>query len=120
MIMKLNYITFMVRDIEKTIDFYQNLAGLKIVRRFNPGMGEIAFMTNAEGEIKLEFIQFEKVPKVQASGMTMSYKVEGSLDEVRNKAIAMGYHPSEIIIEPPKPKHFKVLDADDIEVEFSL
>ena len=49
MIMKLNYITFMVRDIEKTIDFYQNLAGLKIVRRFNPGMGEIAFMTNAEG-----------------------------------------------------------------------
>ncbi len=38
--MKLGYITFMVRDIEQTIHFYQELVGLKVVRRFKVGMGE--------------------------------------------------------------------------------
>lgn len=53
--MKLGYITFMVRDIERTIEFYEKLAGLKTVRRFNPGMGEIAFLSNGEGETMVEF-----------------------------------------------------------------
>ena len=46
--MKLNHISFMVRDIEKTIDFYQELEdlNLKIIRRFNPGMGENCFIEN--------------------------------------------------------------------------
>ena len=118
--MKLNYITFMVRDIEKTVAFYQELAGLKIIRRFNPGMGEIVFMANSEGETSLEFIQFDNTPKVQATGMTLSFKVDGDLNKLREKAAAMGYVPSEIISQPPKPDHFTVLDADNVEVEFSL
>lgn len=118
--MKLNYITFMVRDIERTIAFYQNLAGLEIIRRFNPGMGEIAFMADSENETNLEFIQFENVPKVQTSGMTVSFKVDEDLKKLREKVITMGYRPSEIINRPPKPEHFKVSDPDNIEVEFSL
>lgn len=118
--MKLNYITFMVRDIEKTIRFYSEIAGLKILRRFNPGAGEIVFMANAEGETSFEFIQFENAPKVQTKGMTVSFKAEGDLNELRNKTAAMGYEPSDIINKPPKPKHFKVLDPDNVEVEFSL
>lgn len=118
--MKLSYITFMVRDIEKTISFYQELAGLKIIKRFNPGMGEIVFMANSEDEINLEFIQFDNVPKVQTSGMTMSFKIDDNLEDLHKRVISMGYQPSQIINEPPKPKHFKVLDNDGIEVEFSL
>lgn len=116
--MKLNYITFMVRDIEKTIVFYQTLAGLKIMRRFNPGMGEIVFM--ADGETELEFIQFAGVPKVQASGLTMSFKVEGDLSKLWKRAASMGYGPSEIVNQPPKPAHFHVFDPDGIDVEFGL
>ena len=116
--MKLNYITFMVRDIEKTIAFYQTLAGLKIIRRFNPGLGEIAFM--ADGETELEFIQFPDVPKVQATGMTLSFKVEGDLSELWKQAASMGYEPSEIVNQPPKPLHFNVFDPDGIDVEFGL
>lgn len=118
--MKLNYITFMVRDLEKTVSFYQELAGLHIVRRFNPGMGEIAFMADAQEATSLEFIQFDHVPKVETSGMTMSFQVNGNLDDIREKAIAMGYAPSEIIDKAPKPAHFTVNDPDGISVEFSL
>ena len=63
--MQLSYITFMIRDIEKTIEFYEKLVGLHVVNRFNPGMGEIAFMSNTDGETMLEFIQFEDVERYQ-------------------------------------------------------
>lgn len=118
--MKFNYITFMVRDMEKTISFYTEIAELKILRRFNPGAGEIIFMANAEGETNFEFIQFDDTPKVCAAGMTISFKASNNLEELRERAISIGYNPSQIINEPPKPEHFKVLDPDGIEVEFSL
>lgn len=37
--MKLNFIAFMVRNLENSVMFYQNLAGLQVVRRLNPGLG---------------------------------------------------------------------------------
>ena len=117
--MKLNYITIMVRDIEKSINFYQTLVGLKIVRRFNNGKGEIVFMANADGDTMLEFIQFDDGPKVQTSGMTMSYKAEKSLEELRQYADELGYMPTEINDAGPKPAYFRVKDPDGIEVEFS-
>ena len=118
--MKLNYITFMVRDIEKTITFYQEIAGLRIVRQMDLEQGKIVFMSNAENETMLEFVNFASAPKVEVSAMTMSFQVDCDLEELRSKIIRMGYKPSEIIHEPPKPEHFKVLDNDGIEVEFSL
>lgn len=97
--MKLNFITLMIRDIEKTIELYQKLAHLHIVERFNPGMGEIVFMANEDNETKLEFVQFENVPAVDVSGMTMSFLVTDNLEDIRSLAIKMGYQPSEIIKE---------------------
>ena len=43
-------------------------AGLKIVRRFNPGMAEIAFMADDEGDTNLEFVQLDNAKKVEATG----------------------------------------------------
>lgn len=118
--MQLSYITFMIRDIEKTIDFYEKLVGLHVVNRFNPGMGEIAFMSNTDGETMLEFIQFEDVEKVSTKGMVISFRVEEDINELRQKADELGYNPSDIIERGPKPKHFTVSDPDGIVVEFSV
>lgn len=118
--MKLSYITIMVRDIEKSITFYEELVGLQIVRRFNPGPGEIAFLANAEGETMLELIEFKNAEKVAVKGMVMSYQVEDELEKVREKAIDLGYNPTEIINLNPKPMHFRVTDPDGIMVEFSI
>lgn len=117
--MKINYITFMVRDIERTITFYKELAGLQVVKRFNPGMGEIAFLSNGEGETMLEFIQFDNTEKVDVKGMVMSFKVTESLGDLREKTVELGYDPSDIIDRKPKPAHFTVADPDGIVVEFS-
>lgn len=118
--MKLNYLTFMVRDIDKTIKFYQELAGLKVINRLNPGMGEIVFLSNGEEETMLEIIQFEQVEKVNAKGMVMSFKANSELEALREKAVSLGYDVSEIMNRPPKPIHFTVKDPDGIVVEFSI
>ena len=47
--MKLGYITVMVRDLERSLTFYQELAQLQVMRRFRPGPGEIAFLANDPG-----------------------------------------------------------------------
>lgn len=118
--MKLNYLTFMIQDIEKSIAFYQELAGLRILKRFNPGKGEIAFLGNTEGETMLELIQFDDVEKVQIKGMVMSFICAGDLSELQIKAKNLGYNPSPLISEGKKPTHFTVLDPDGILVEFSM
>lgn len=118
--MKLNYITFMVRDVEKSVVFYQNLAGLSVMNRMNPGAGEIVFLANEKGETMLELIEFEGVEKVSARGMVMSFSAKSDLEALREKAISLGYSPSEILTKGPKPRHFTVADPDEIVVEFSV
>lgn len=117
--MKLSYITIMVRDLETSLNFYQNLAGLQIVRRFNPGRGEIAFLANDAGETMLELIQFEDAEKVSVRGMVFSFHAGEYLETVQETVRKAGYAPSEIIDRKPKPRHFTVTDPDGIVVEFS-
>lgn len=118
--MKLNYLTFMIRDLEQSISFYCQLAGLHVLRRFNPGRGEIAFLANAEGETMLELIQFDDTEKVMAKGLILSFSVCENLSQLRTLAIESGYNPSEIISGGPKPDYFTVPDPDGIIVEFCV
>ncbi len=118
--MKFNFITFMVRDIKKSVAFYQELAGLQIMRRISPEAGEIVFLANAQGETMLELIEFEGVEKVTARGMVVSFLAQGPIEALREKALSLGYFPSEIIPGGAKPKHFTVADPDGIVVEFCV
>ncbi len=118
--MKLNFITFLVRDIEKSVRFYTELAGLQVVNRITPKAGEIVFLANEQGETMLEFIAVEDAVKVSVKGMAMSFTVNDELETVREKAIALGYSPSEVREIGPKPKYFMVMDPDGIPVEFSV
>lgn len=117
--MKLNYITLMVRDIEKSIEFYQKLVGLQVMKQLDLEMGKIRFMANAKGETMIELIEFNKGEKVQTKGLVMSYLSDENLETIRDLAINLGYTPSEIITQQPKPKYFTVLDPDGIVVEFT-
>ena len=118
--MKLNFITFMVRDIKKSVAFYQELAGLQVMRTISLEAGEIVFLANKKDETMLEFIEFDGVEKVQAKGMVLSFSAEGTLEELRARALELGYSPSEIIVKGPKPAHFTVTDPDEIIVEFCV
>lgn len=118
--MRLNYITLMVRDLERSLAFYQELAGLHVVRRLTPGPGEIAFLANGEGETMLELVHFDHAEPVSAKGLVISFQAEGDLAALRETALRLGHRPSEIVAQGPKPAHFTLPDPDGIVVEFSV
>lgn len=118
--MKLYYITIMVKDLEKSLAFYEELVGLKVIRQINAGMGKIAFLANSQGETMIELIEFEGIETVQTKGLIMSYLLENDLEALREKAVELGYSPSSIFDDGKKPKHFKVKDPDGISVEFGV
>ena len=58
--MKFCWATIMVKDMEESLKFYQEIVGLKVDRRFEAGPGvEIVFLGN--GETKVELICDEKI-----------------------------------------------------------
>lgn len=117
--MKLNYITIMVRSMEKSLKFYQGLVGLETVKHMTLERGEIVFLANGKEETKLELIEFKDREKVETKGMVMSYQAKESLEKLREKAIMLGGVPSDIVKQGPKPRYFTVKDPDGIVVEFT-
>ena len=115
--MKLNFITIMVRDMQKTLAFYEGVMGMQIKRRFNPGPGEIVFMVHPGDSTMLEFIEFADYEKVQTAGLVMSYAADSPLEEKRQQIIEAGYSPSEIVDNSQKPRYFTISDPDGICVE---
>jgi len=51
--MKLAHITISVKDLEKSVQFYRDIIGLPVKRRFVSGESEIVFLGNGETEIEL-------------------------------------------------------------------
>ena len=117
--MKLNFITIMVRSIEKSLIFYQKLVGLQTVNHMEMEKGKIVFLGNGKEGTMIELIEFKDGEKVQVHGMVMSYLAGEPLERIRERAIRLGYSPSDIAKEEPKPKHFTVKDPDGIVVEFT-
>lgn len=91
---------------------------MKVIKRFNPGPGEIVFLANQKGETMIELIDFSE-EKVWVKGMVMSYEIEESLETYHDKAMALGYEATEIVDCQPKPRYFRVMAPDGIVVEFS-
>ncbi|WP_455644867.1 VOC family protein [Methanosphaera sp.] len=118
--MKFNYITIMVRNLDESLKFYEELVELSVQRTIETPMGNIAFLANDAGETMIEIIEFEGVPKVETKALTMSFKVEVPLEDVHKKALLLGYNPSDIINEGQKPPYFNLEDPDGILVEFSI
>ncbi len=49
-VMHIKHVTLRVRNLEKSIQFYETITELAISRRFQSEPAEIAFMTNGNGE----------------------------------------------------------------------
>jgi len=81
--MKFLWTTILVKNMEESLKFYQEVVGLKTVNRFNSGPGmEISFL--GEDDTKLELICSEKFKNIDAgNAVTLGFKVD-SLDEMIN------------------------------------
>ncbi|HOO25974.1 MAG TPA: VOC family protein [Clostridiales bacterium] len=81
--MKFLWVTLRVNDLERSLDFYQNIVGLETDSRFNAGpTTEIAFL--GKGETKVELLcdksQTNMSPK---EGASIGFEVENLADALK-------------------------------------
>lgn len=113
--MKIKHITFMVRDIEKSIAFYELMAELKVVRRFTVEKAELAFLSNGEGETEIEFVERDGA-KFEGKGMFVCFETD-KLKEMHALAERQELNPSPVQDPGDGTRYFYVYDPDGVSVQ---
>jgi len=102
--MKYAYTTIFVNDIEKSIEFYKNLIGLKIINRMEVHSQQLVFL--GLGETKIELIcdgQRREIPEDISISMGFeSDDIEQNIQVLKDA----GYLPITDIIKPSKYVRF--------------
>jgi len=115
--MKFCWVTINVKDMERSLSFYQDLLGLEIKRKMNPSPDmEIIFL--GSGETQVELICNKKAGDIVAGqDISLGFEVE-SLDKfsevlkARNIPIHSGpFQPN------PHIKFLYILDPDGVKIQ---
>ena len=115
--MKFCWVTINVKDMEKSMEFYKEVLGLPINRRFNTGTGvEIAFL--GDEFTKVELIYNEKCKEIAfGQDISIGFEVE-SLDDMvadlKNKGITIHSGPYQ---PNPKMKFLFIQDPDGLKIQ---
>lgn len=118
--MKFLWTTIYVKDLEESIAFYEELAGLTVTNRFPAGPGvEIAFMGNGEADETLVELLADKnqVAVDHGNFISMGFAVESAdkmMEIVKGKGIPLHNGP----IETPAFIFFTVKDPNGVSVQF--
>lgn len=68
--MKFEWVTFRVRDLEKSLVFYRDLLGFPVSERFGPPSHEIVMLGDADSA-KVELIAGDAVPDCPGEGVSI-------------------------------------------------
>ncbi|UYP44207.1 hypothetical protein NEF87_000492 [Candidatus Lokiarchaeum ossiferum] len=116
--MKFCWCTLHVKDLERSLKFYQEIVGLTINRRFEarPGIN-ICFL--GEGETQVELIEDKHIiiPKNQ-DHFSLGFEVD-CLDRMLEFVQKQGINIESGPFQPnPNTKFFYVLDPDNYKIQF--
>lgn len=112
--------TIKVKDLEESLEFYQDIVGLKIQRRFEAGPErEIAFLAAAAGETEVELIADQGKEDIDI-GQDISLGFE--IDSVAGKMKFLQEKGVEVVSGPIAPnseiEFFYVLDPNGVKIQF--
>ena len=116
--MKFLWTTIYVKDMDESLDFYQNIVGLSLQNRFPAGPSEISFL--GDGETKVELICKKGYDSIDlGKDISMGFSVD-SVDEkiafIKEKGLEIHSGP----FQPnPKTKFFFVLDPNGMKIQFA-
>ncbi|HAE61239.1 MAG TPA: glyoxalase [Eubacteriaceae bacterium] len=118
--MKFLWTTIKVKDLEKSIEFYSDVVGLKVNRRFKAGPNrEIAFLGDGGTEVELIFDGDRESAPSYTKDISMGFLVDdidAKIDELKSKNIDIQSGP----FNPnPNIKFFYIADPDGVMVQFA-
>ena len=116
--MKFCWATIHVKDMEKSLKFYEEIVGLKINNRFNAGPNmEIVFLGQGETQIELIYDEEEKDINIGKS-ISLGFEVE-SVDKMINFIKEKGLEVHSGPFQPnPSTKFFYVEDPNGLKIQF--
>lgn len=114
--MKIKHITLRVKNLEKSIQFYETITELEIARRFQSGPAELAFMSSGEGETEIELLQIPQGQTFEGKGLFICFETD-KLAEMHELALDKGYSPSAIQDPGDGTRYFYVYDPDGVSVQ---
>lgn len=116
--MKFCWVTLHVKDMEQSLNFYRDVVGLKLERRFkpNPDM-EICFLK--DGETQIELIRNTSPKEVNfGPDISLGFEIESTSDfmsflQKKNIPVFAGpFQPN------PDIRFFYVLDPNGLKIQF--
>ncbi|MGI6432557.1 MAG: VOC family protein [Sphaerochaetaceae bacterium] len=116
--MKYVWTTIMVKNLQESLAFYQEIIGLPIKKRFFANQTrEIAFL--GEGETQVELIEQKDATFVIGNAITLGFKVESlqkALEFVAQKGIPVESGP----FQPNEhTQFFFILDPNGVRIQFA-
>ena len=115
--MKFHHISLRVRDFDRSLKFYTELAGLAVTKHITPPGANVAYLANAEGETEIELIAIPESQCFEGKGMFICFATD-KLEEVHKAALEGSWNPSDIRCPEPDAKYFYVYDPDGVSVQF--
>lgn len=114
--MNFKHITFVVENLQQTIDFYETVAELKVERRYTEGEAELAFLTDGKGGTEIELVCMKDMQKFEGKGFFLCFATD-KLDKMHVVAKDKGYNPSDIRNPNPTARYFYVYDPNGVSVQ---
>jgi len=114
--MKFAHVTISVRNLEESLQFYQNIVGLPVKRRFVAGESEITFL--GDGETAIELIHNQKHTDLSfGQNISLGFEV-ASLQEILSHLKRQGIPTSEILQPDPQVRFIFTSDPDGVKIQF--
>ena len=115
--MQLLHITIQTDKFNEEIEFYKNIAGLKITRQIDTPDLHIVFLADAEGDTNIEIIDNPDADNAGNDNLSIGFKTE-NVPAKRQELIAKGLEVTPIFIPNPDTQFFFVKDPAGVSVQF--
>lgn len=115
--MKFTFATIHVKDLEKSIHFYETVIGMKLVRRFPGGPhSEIAFLADGPAEIEL-ICEKDAITPTYCEELSLGFSVENldqAMDFIKQQGVEIVSGP----FQPnPATRFFFIQDPEGVSLE---
>ena len=115
--MKMVHVTIRTGFFEEEIGFYQNVAGLKIVRDLREKGSDIVFLAEGDDGTKIEVIRMEDAYDSGNKNLSVGFQAD-DVEKLREDLLAKGLEAGPVISPAPAVKFFFVSDPAGVSVQF--